>query len=184
MPTLIQISDKYHISLKKLQVMDQDGLFRDIIAPTPLEEISLSLRKCNPLSARQIVLLLHNPDWLEKFDDSQLWSAKSQLKHIGNLSDALPADRLPHILLDNASGGIAKRITELAVWIASVIPPVGCGYHYIAARALLNVPEGFLDLSSKLCSKAIMKARKDPALAGMSETKNRQTRFFHPTLDL
>jgi hypothetical protein len=185
MKTIYQISKEYKIPLKKVKEMFEAGCLNALTASNPFEDIVISLRKANQLSSYHRTLLLRNPTWLKLMGEDLVWFAKNNLKPLGDaIGESLPLDAIPHALIDGAATNDENRISQFARWIASVIPEKGCDYHYVAVRALLNVPEHLLEFTAQRVSRAIAKARQDPALEGMSATENRVTQFFQKQFDL
>lgn len=174
--TLNEIRDKFKIPLTKLKALQAHGLLIGTSEPSDSELIAQALRNGNPLSSRQLALLIRKPDLMRGLDKYRS-SARAQLKAIGEAS-AEHFGEGAALLIVNASAGDPASITDLAVMIAARIPPKGCSYHYIAVRAGLGVSDDMLDLTFQHIARAIQKARQHPTLDGMSETANRETRFF------
>ena len=185
MLTIKEFAEKYKIRVSKLRAIERDKLitFRPH-EDSPIETIIIQLKKNNHLTAANLRHLILHPESLLELGDYRR-SAKACLKRMGDVQgQAIAADQSPHILIDQAAAGDPIAVSKLARWIASIIPVDGCGYHYIAVRALLNVPDHAFDLAYRSFVRAMTKARKDPELEGMSETENRATRFFRKKFDL
>ena len=174
--TLNEIRDKFKIPLTKLKALQAHGLLIGTSEPSDIELITQALRNGNPLSSRQLALLIRSPEMLRGLDKYRA-SARAQVKAIGDAMAEHFGERAA-LLIVNASAGDPASITELAAMIAARIPIDGCSYHYIAVRAGLGVSSDMLDLTFQHVARAIQKARQHPTLDGMSETLNRETRFF------
>ena len=183
--TMRQFSDKYRIPMTKCRRAERDGnLVFHVSTEKALEDIARYANKGALLTAGHLRYLVLNPQKVNELDKSVAY-VKSQIAALGNVvGEALTLDQFPVAKITNCAAGDPGSIQALAEWMASVIPPAGCSYHYIAVRALLNVSDDMFEPVYKAIGRAFSKARKHPALDGMSETVNRATRFFQKQFDL
>lgn len=185
MPTIAELSQAHKIPVRHLRKLADLRLLNcEIEKPKPLDEILATLKKGNPLSAFQLLSLIREPGRLNGLPLEYSDAAKIQIRLLGDIErDAFNPERGAHNIITEASAGDPVALREFGEWLASVIPEDGCGYSYLAVRALASVDARFLELVKSRVSKAVLKARSHPALAGMSETENRKTRFFRRAVE-
>lgn len=177
MKTLLEFCDKYRISHAKAKRMQKDGfLLVDTASNPAAAAIREVMMQRNPLGVVELCLLLETPSLileLGRYADK----ASEVLETIG---DALTS-QAPHpvalSILDAASGD-AEAIAALVDWIKSALPVDGSpvGYHWLAVRLMLPLPENIRKFENERIRRALARARKDPAFAGWWTYRGRYNR--------
>lgn len=181
MPTIYGFSRQFKIPVSKLRKVEAAG-YLTFDPAGPLEKIVDRLKSSQPLTTEHLRFLILKPEAIELLDNDWIGATDSairQLRAIGDAKgEALAADKFPHNIIIESAKSDPEGVESFARWIASVIPPKGCTYHYVAVRAVLNVSDALFEMAYKALRRAIFNARKHEALEGMSVTENRATRFF------
>lgn len=181
--TVHEIADEYKISVRKVRLMLKNGdlNIESDTKRSEVKQIAHYLKKARPLSVANIISLLRQP---EKIDALGL-QAKAARKYLASLGD-IAGESLSGSQAANMIYGAAISdeifLPKFAQWLASVIPANGCGYHYLAARAIYNAPENRFAETYRSLPRAILHARRTAYLAGMSEKAGATVRFFRPEI--
>lgn len=186
MKTIDEISAELKISRTKLQraAKRYPEQFRFAVTNRgELELIAERIDKRLPLTVGHLRFLLRNPLAIESLDDRHRAAARSELENlVFNPSHAIPIEDQPAVLITNAARRDPAAIARLAAFIRRSIPSSGCGYAYIAARVIVNVPDHLFPLCYAELSRAIRFARDHELLAGCSDTTSGRTRFYLPKI--
>lgn len=178
--TIYQMHNEYRIPIGKLRRMQRNGdLIVSAVEPGDLEKAAQALQRGQRLSTRQLVMLARDKLKIESLGQYSV-AAKAQLRALGKVQDEAYRDFPKGIanLICLAAAKSPEDANRLAEWIASAIPPEGCGYHFIAARVLYFVDDHFFDVAANDLARAIVQARRCQPLEGMSATAKGKTRFF------
>jgi hypothetical protein len=182
--SIFDISDKWGISLRKLRAMELAG---DIIlngsqSPKQSREMRYYLAKNKPLPVGHCVQLAQDPNLFLSLGDHAR-KARRQIFALGDIAgEALPASAAGMLVF--AGKNQPQEVAELARWIARAIPAQGCGYHYIGARMLYNVPKLHFAAVYKLLPRAVLNARNHSELQGMIGSDKSGMRFSPRQFDL
>ena len=181
--TIYDIADEYKISVRKARLMLKNGDL-NIDSDTKrseIRQIAHYLKKARPLTVSNILTLLRHPEKIDALG-AQAKAAKKYLASLGNVErESLSASQAANMIY-GASISDEIFLPKFAQWLASVIPASGCGYHYLAVRAILNVPENRFSETYRALPRAILHARRTQFLSGMSE-KADIVRFFRPEIN-
>lgn len=181
--SLDELHARSKIGVRKLKWLHTNGFLVNVsFADDRLLKMHKYLSSRRPLSVEQLLALIREPKLIDSLPANHA-RARASVAEIGKPEQgALPAADWLHIL--GASMNEPSSLAVIVDWLRSVIPAGGCGYHWIAVRAMWNCPaEKFKQTYSRL-PRALINARAHPSLAGWSNADTGTTRFMRPILDL
>lgn len=175
--SIYEMNEKYGASIRTLKRMEKDGVFGDGVRIKPnreIDKICYRLKKDQQLTVENLVHLAKGMIDFSKLDPYSA-KAKKQVKALGDIgATAFPEADI--WLIANASLKKDEAVKSFAEWIAKTIPDGGCGYHYIAVRALWNCPDTQFKFNYARIARAIVAARKSEILIGRAtNTANHMT---------
>lgn len=189
MPDIYTIHNRSKVSLRTLRKLEGMGYLKvDKQANPDLARVQANLRKGNPLTVEQLVLLQRNPDWLRQLGEYEDY-ARDRIDELGDtLEEAMPW-KISSRLLDAAAKD-AEAIEMCARWLCQHIDTSpayahpGRPYAYVAVRMLADVPDNLLRVNIPIINGAITQIRKHPAMLGRSYLNDQRRTYFVKAMDL
>ena len=189
MATIYQIHNELGVSLRTLRRIDKAGYLKTTKSKNPdADRIETNLRKGNPLTAPQMLMLCRNRAWLEFFGPyADL--ADNMIDAMGDID----AEKMPWAIsckLASAADRDPDAIAACAEWLRQHIDAnaddyaTGQNYAYVAVRLMADIPENLWKLNFGIISRAISQIRAHKALAGYSFTNEKKRTVFQKPLDL
>lgn len=178
--TLHDLSDEFRIPVRKLRALSKAGwLTLEDKGRDPVAQMRYYLQRGQRLSVEQLLSLSRDPSLFEGLE-KYTREAKRQVGALGNVAEnAIPAAQAYTMICGGAFAD-ADMLPRFGDWLCSVIPSEGCGYHYLAARMLWNVAQAQFAECYAFTPRAVVNARKLPALAEYLAPDDNGMRFQIP----
>ncbi len=161
---IFECAEKYRISLKKLRLMERDGILRLDQSASATDPIRACLTKGNPLPVSMLVQLVEEPSLLLELG-RHTRAAESQVSALGKPQKE-PAIKAAAAAVSDAAKNDPEAVAVLCDWLRSIIPARPVGHSYIAARLLLGIPPAIRKFEGPRIGRALLNCRNSPGLAG------------------
>lgn len=181
-PTFKELALRFKVAAITLKKIHKAGhLVNVTIEDERITQMRRYLSAKRPLSVAMLLQLLREPALIT---DLGVYERQGRAILLGIGDPRLGALKTnPWLHIMGASMSEDRSLGVLLDWLQATIPQAGCNYHWIAVRAMWEVPqEKFKAVYARL-PRALLNARAHPRLAGWSDADDGVTQFYRPILE-
>lgn len=179
---IYQVSEKFNISLQKLNNMRRAGVLNVSSDDPHVGKIRSYVRRGRTIPALELVHLYGNPETL--LDLGRYAEEAERALNALELPDnyEAPLDIVAEI--DLAAKDDPEPVASLCEWMKATIPSEGCAFAYLAVRLLIGSSEHLAKYNAPRIAQAFLNVRKLEQFAGYWEVQEirgqRVTKYLTP----
>ena len=170
---ILEISEKFKISVPKLRKMDKAGvLILDEDIGGTILDIRHNIKTNNNLTVMQLVYLVDNPAMILQLG-RYISAAQTQIDDLGDIE---PAPRIVGANLVFAARAEPDSVAVLVEWIKAILPSEPVGHTWLGVRLLLGCNVNSRREYALRLGRAFFECRKQPDFASWWHVEKKSNR--------